>query len=239
MRDELLDLIEHTHSLGCVELIKITGTDTETAIEGVADDRSVIIQAKFHKPISEFVGTFGMPTMSSLKTIFGISEYDEGAKITVQHDDVKGPVSMKFENAAGDFTNDYRFMVKEIVEGLLKTVKFKGVKWNVTFEPSVIAIQRLKFQRAVSDDPTFLMKTENGELNVMFGDPSTHAGKFVFEKNIEGEIKEPYHWPVDRIISILDLSGDKVFQVSDDGAAQIIVDSGIAEYTYILPAHTK
>ena len=30
MRDNLLDVVEHTFDLGCIELIKITGTDTET-----------------------------------------------------------------------------------------------------------------------------------------------------------------------------------------------------------------
>lgn len=239
MRDELLDLIEHTHSLGCIKLLKMDGTDTETTVQGVADDRSIVIQAKFKEPIPEFKGTCGMPTMAALQTILGLEEYAKDAKITVVNDDVKGPVSLKFENAKGDFQNNYRFMVKEIVEGLLKSAKFAGVNWNVTFEPSVLAIQRLKDQRAVSDEPTFIMKTEDNNLNFYFGDPATQAGNFVFETNVQGVIKEPWHWPVDRIISILDLPGDKVFQVSDDGASQIIVDSGIAEYTYILPAHTK
>ena len=45
-----------------------------------------------------------------------------------------------FENATGDFQNDYRFMNKAIIEEKLKTVKFKGANWNVTFSPSVAAI---------------------------------------------------------------------------------------------------
>ena len=40
MRDYLLDLVEHTFDLGCIELLKITGDDKETAIVGMADDRS-------------------------------------------------------------------------------------------------------------------------------------------------------------------------------------------------------
>jgi hypothetical protein len=37
----------------------------------------------------------------------------------------------------------------------------------------------------------------------------------------------------------LSLAGDKTFKISDDGAAMITVDSGIAEYNYILPAMQK
>jgi len=41
------------------------------------------------------------------------------------------------------------------------------------------------------------------------------------------------------VISILDLTGDKVMKISDDGAAMIAVDSGLAVYNYILPAQSK
>jgi hypothetical protein len=37
----------------------------------------------------------------------------------------------------------------------------------------------------------------------------------------------------------MDLTGDKVVRISDDGAAQITVDSGMAVYNYILPAQSK
>jgi hypothetical protein len=37
----------------------------------------------------------------------------------------------------------------------------------------------------------------------------------------------------------MDLTGDKVVKISDDGAAMITVDSGLATYNYILPAQSK
>jgi hypothetical protein len=37
----------------------------------------------------------------------------------------------------------------------------------------------------------------------------------------------------------MDLTGDKIVRISDDGAAQITVNSGIAEYNYVLPAQQK
>jgi hypothetical protein len=46
-------------------------------------------------------------------------------------------------------------------------------------------------------------------------------------------------WPVKQFISIMDLPGDKVVKFSDQGVAQITVDSGIADYTYLLPAQSK
>jgi hypothetical protein len=126
MRDYLLDLVEHSHDLGCIQLIKITGSNTETTIIGLAEDKSVVLDAKFHKPVAEFMGTFGMPNLAKLKVLLNIAEYKEGAEITVTHQERNGasaPVGLHFKNAVGDFKNDYRFMVSEIVNEKLKNAR--------------------------------------------------------------------------------------------------------------------
>ncbi len=240
MIDNLKDILAHTHSLGCVELVKMTGTDEDTLLEGLATDRSVVISAKFHNPIADLRGTFGFPNMGTLKTIVGIDEYAEDAVITVKNDKDKGPVSLNFTNATGDFKNAYRFMAKEIVEEQLKTVKFKGVNWNVEFSPTIASIMRLKNMAAANSmETTFVAKTEDGTLKFYFGDASTHSGDFVFAHDITGDLKRAWHWPVAHVINILSLPGDKVFRFSDDGASEIVVDSGLASYSYILPAQAK
>jgi hypothetical protein len=147
---------------------------------------------------------------------------------------------LTFENAEGDFKNSYRFMATEIVNEKLKNVKKKPVTWNVEFEPTVAAIQRLKMQaQANAEETNFKAKTEGTDLKFYFGDHSTHAGNFVFQPGITGTLKRTWAWPIKQIISILDLTGDKVMKISDDGAAQITVDSGLAVYTYIIPAQSK
>ena len=243
MRDHLLDLVEHTFDLGCIDLVKITGTDRETVIDGLAEDRSVVVQARFLAPVPEFIGMFGMPNLAKLKILLNLGEYRENATITVNRQDRNGEsaaVGLHFENAGGDFKNDYRFMTSEIVAEKLKTVKFKGANWNIEFEPTVAGIQRLKMQaQANSEEPTFTAKTNGGNLQFSFGDHSTHAGEFVFQPGVSGTLKRAWSWPVKQVISILDLTGDKTFKISDDGAAMITVNSGIAEYNYILPAQSK
>ena len=66
MRDELLDLVSHTHDLGCIDFIKITGSNNKTDIAGLASDKSVVINANFNNPVADFNGTFGMPNLSKL-----------------------------------------------------------------------------------------------------------------------------------------------------------------------------
>jgi hypothetical protein len=243
MRDHLLDLVGHTHDLGCIDLIKITGTDRETTVDGMAEDRTVVLQAQFAKPVADFIGVFGMPNLDKLKILLNISEYRENADITVTRQDRNGqsvPVGLHFENATHDFKNDYRFMTSEIVNEKLKTVKFKGSSWNIEFEPTVAGVQRLKMQaQANSEIPVFAVRVDQGNLKLGFGDHSTHAGEFVFQAGVSGTLKHTWSWPVKQVISILDLVGDKVMQITDEGAMQITVDSGLAKYTYILPAQSK
>lgn len=243
MRDYLLDLVEHTYDLGCIDLVKITGTDSETAVEALAEDRSVVVQAKFLNPMPDFIGTFGMPNLSKLKILLNLGEYRENAVISVlrqSRNGVDAPVGLNFINATGDFKNDYRFMTSEIVGEKLKTVKFKGANWHIEFEPSNNSIQRLKMQsQANAEHDNFQARTDNGDLKFVFGDHSTHAGEFVFQGGVGGSLKRAWSWPKAQFISIMDLTGDKIVRISDDGAAMITVNSGIAEYNYILPAQSK
>ena len=131
-------------------------------------------------------------------------------------------------------------MSQEIVNEKLKTPKFKGVTWHVEFTPTIAAIQRLKMQaQANAEEVNFQAKTDGKDLKFYFGDHSTHAGNFVFQHDVNGVLSHAWAWPVKTIISILDLSGDKIFRISNDGAAMITVDSGLAVYNFILPAHAK
>ena len=240
MRDHLLDLVEHTLKLGCIDLVKITGDDKSTVISGLAEDRSVVVEGAYAGPVAEFIGTFGMPNLVKLNILLNLQEYKDNAKLTVTRKDTGAPDGINFENASGDFKNNYRFMAAEIVNEKLKTVKFKGVNWNIEFEPSVASIQRLKMQaQANIEELNFQAKTENGDLKFVFGDHSTHSGNFVFQTGVQGQLKRAWSWPIKTVISILDLTGDKTFKISDDGAAMITVDSGLATYNYILPAQSK
>ena len=83
MQDYLKDIVQHTNGLGSIDLIKIVGDQNDTVITGVAEDRSVVVDAKFKNPHPDFIGTFGMPNLGKLKTILGIDEYSKDAKITV------------------------------------------------------------------------------------------------------------------------------------------------------------
>jgi hypothetical protein len=242
MKDILQDVVAHTHALGFLSLVKVSN-DEGTQIDSMAEDRSVILSAETATPVAEFKGTFGMPNLDKLALHLKNPEYKDNAKIDVVEAERNGeviPTHIHFENATGDFQNDYRFMNKAIIEEKLKTVKFKGASWAVEFQPSMAAISRMKLMSAAhNEEPTFNVKTVDGNLVFAFGDASTHAGEFVFEAGVEGTLTHTWSWPVAQVQSILGLDGDATMSISDQGAMKISVNSGMATYDYILPAQSK
>jgi len=245
MIDILKDIVKHTHGLGFLDLVKITGDDKETAIDSMAEDRSVILQGSFHKPQAEMTGTFGMPQMGKLDIHLKCPEYKDKANITVLSGERNGatvPTGIHFENEKGDFKNDYRFMNAEIINEKLKTVKFKGVKWDVEIEPTVAGVQRFNFQSvANTEHNTFVVRTEDGNLIFTFGDQASHGGEFIFATDVKGTINKGWAWPVAQVLQILKLadSAKVTLKFSNEGAMQVTVDSGQGEYNYIIPAQAQ
>lgn len=240
MRDNLLDIVSHTFDLGCIDTIKVVGTDQETSIFSSSDGNRVIIEGKFATPHPDFIGTVGMPNLNKLKILLNLQEYHEGAKISVTKRSTGEPDNINFENATGDFKNSYRFMSAETVTAKLKPWKFNPPPWHIEFEPSITSIQKLKWQaQANAEEEFFQLKTDGSDLKFYFGDHSTHAGDFVFQGDVTGQIKHTWAYPVSIFISIMNLVGSKRIYISDQGIAKITVDSGLAVYTYFLPAITK
>ena len=243
MKDILQDIVAHTHALGFLNIVKVNGDDAQTGIDSMAEDRSVILQATTKAAQVELKGTFGMPNLNKLDIHLKCPEYKDGASIDVVTAERNGatiPVGIHFENATKDFKNDYRFMNAEIINEKLKTVKFKGASWDVEVQPTMAAIQRFKLQATANAEETvFTVMTDGGDLKFKFGDASTHAGEFVFQPGITGQLKNEWAWPVAQVLAVLGLNGDKTMRISDQGAMQISVDSGLATYDYILPAQSK
>ena len=243
MKDYLQDIVKNTYTLGVIELVKIIGTEKDTLLYAVSVDNTVVIKARFHNTVPDFIGTFGMPNLNKLNTILNIPEYKDDANIGVVNKMVEQQSVtsyIQFSNKVSDFKNEYRLMTQATIDERIKTPKFKGAQWHVEFEPTVAGIQRLKFQASAnSEETTFYIKQENNDIKMYFGDHSTHAGNFVFQSDVSGKLTKQTSYPVAIVIAILNLPGDKTMKISDNGVMMITVDSGLGLYEYIIPAQTK
>lgn len=245
-KDIVKDIVKHTAGLGFISAVKITGTDTETTLNAMDDQRTVILKAKIHNTVTEFTGEFGLGNLGFLAGVSGLPNYDNDDStvevVTRERNGVDVPDHLMFKDTEGN-SDQYRFMSKEIVEQQLQNVKFKGVEWDITFEPTKQKVSELQQVSGIYGgiEPNFSIKTDGSDLIVTVGAADgSFTGKRTFATNIDGDLKQGFAWPLAQVLAILKLgmSGHCVMQISAKGALQISVDSGLAKYDYILPAQT-
>lgn len=243
MKDFLQDLVAHTNALGILPIVRITADNGKIEMDSIANDHSVVLYASTHQPVAELDGVFGMPNLNKLDLHLKCPEYKSGASITLQHDtrnDKLVPTGLLFKNKAGDYSNNYRFMSREIVDKKLDAFEKPSIKWNIEFHPTQANIQRFKHQIAAhTEEDYFSIELKNGDITFSLGTEISHAGSFVFEPNVKGRLKSVLGFPKNSVLTVLNLNGNKTIKLSDaPGALQITVDSGIASYDYIFPANT-
>lgn len=244
IKDVFKDVLKHTHGLGIFEMVKITGEVDKTTVETVDADKTVIFKGETHNPVPDFVdSTVGLSRMGVLQ---GYLQYpgfdDEDATIKVVTQERNGdevPVEVSFVSKEGNDAN-YRFMLADVINQQLKSIKFKGAEFDVNVVPSDKNLKDLTYFNSVlgTYEANFSPKTNGTDLYFHIGDAGSDRTKIHVSNTIEGEIKGDWRWPLDIVLRILKLSdsGNCVLSINDEGLLQIIVDSGMAKYTYLLPA---
>lgn len=235
----LKDIVNYTMAAG-LDVVKIKGTKEETKIDALALDKSIVVKAKMHEPVENFIGTVGLPNLGRLNVILNIPEYREEAQVTVTRNKDNNLDTISFSNKNNDFDNTYRLMSPDMINAVVQELGFKEPKWDLEFEPLAASIQRLKYQaQAISDTAHCQMYTQDNNLVMEIGDPNSFQGKFVFHTNITGKLNGKMSWPVQHLLNTLSLAGDKKISFSNAGAIRVTVDSGQATYNYILPSQMK
>lgn len=247
MQDILQDIVSHTHGMGFLNIVKISTDSNSTRITSITEkNKNVILFGSAHNRVDEFDGVFGMSNLDKLNLLLKNPEYQENATIKLMHklnNNKEEYISgLRFENDAGDFINEYKFINKDIVEQKLKDLKFKGSPppWHIEFEPPVTSITRMKLMSAIhSENLHFIIRSDNDNIIFSFGDSVTHEGEFVFKHNVGYTLTAQSIYPVQEVQSILSLSGNITMSISDGFGIKISVDSGLATYEYILLCQSK
>jgi hypothetical protein len=238
MKNTLKEIIQFTS--GFMKRTKISTTDNVTKVTGISDDKTVVLSGTYHTELTDLPGTIGFPNLDSLNTILNCPEYQENANIKVVNNSKNQAESISFNNESGDYNNSYRLMSPDTANQLIPDLEFVGAKFEVEFEPSASSTTRFKYQSSANSDvDNCQFVTEKGKLVVTFGDPSSHTGRYIFHEPASDKLRTAWSYPVQRISSILSLSGDKTVRLSNDGMMEIEVDSGQAAYIYRIPALSK
>lgn len=246
LRDVLLDIVKHTHSLGFIQAVKLENTDNGTMVEAMDEERTVVLKGKLNNKLEEVPGLIGMGRLSVLKGYLDYEGYGkDGANIEVvtsTRDGKDVAEELKFTTPSG-YSSSYRFMVSSLIEEQLKTIKFKGVEWDITVQPTAQNLKDLAYFNSIMGgfEPTFVAKTDGDTLKFYIGDGANDRTEMPFASNVQGKLTKGWAWPLAQVLGILKLSdtSQATMSFSDQGAMQIAIDSGIGKYEYILPARSQ
>jgi len=246
IKDILKDVLKHTHGLGIFEMVKITGDVEKTTVETVDGDKTVIFKGETHNPYPEFVdATVGLSRMQVLQGYLQYPGFDgEGSDVKINTQDRNGetvPVEVEFTSTDGNDAH-YRFMLADVINQQLKAIKFKGAEFDLNVVPSDKNLKDLSYFNSVLGgfEANFSPKTDGTSLWFHIGDGISDRTKILINADIDGSITGDWKWPLDIVLKILRLSdtGNCVLSINDQGLLQIVVDSGLAKYTYLLPARS-
>ena len=246
--DTFLDIIKHTAGLGFIELVKVEGTSTDIQIAAMDEDRTVVINGTLKDPIPGLEGTVGLSRIGILSGYLKFPPFlSDKANVeiaTQERKQVTIPAEISFDSTDGH-NSHYRFMSPEIVEETIKVPPFKGAQFAVEVIPSKSALKDLSYMTGILGgvESLFTVSTNaNNDLLFNIGSGPTDRTKIVFAKDVEGELKHQWSYPLAQVLAICklhDTSQSMTLSFSDQGALKIAVDSGLGEYTYILPARSQ
>lgn len=244
IRDTLKDVLKHTHGLGIFEMAKIRGDVSETNIETMDAEKTVLVKGRMHNPVADFVDqTVGLSRMSVLDSYLKYPGYeaDEATVevVTQERNGATVPVEVKFEDQHGSRAH-YRFMLADVVNQQLKDIKFKGAENDVTVIPSDKNLRDLSyFGGALAGlEDKFTPRTEDGKLYFLIGDGASDRARVLVSDHVDSDITNDMSWSLGTVLKILKLgaTADVVMGFNNKGLLKIVVNSGLGEYTYLLPA---
>tara|TARA_B100000929_G_scaffold290219_1_gene283101 strand:+ start:876 stop:1622 length:747 start_codon:yes stop_codon:yes gene_type:complete len=243
----LSDIVKHTHALGFIDAVKVTGHEDSVTVEAMEENRAVVLTGTLNTPIDNLQGTVGLSRMGVLAGYLGFDRFNsKDATVQIETRERGGaevPAEVTFDSGSGH-SGQYRFMAAEVAEEQIQVPPFKGAEWKVTVEPTNAGVTDLTTMNNIlgSYEDSFIAKTNNGNLEFHIGSGSTDRSSITFAKNVEGTLTHAWRFPIANFLAIMKLhksSESTRVSFSDAGALKIEVNSGIGTYTYILPARAS
>lgn len=240
MRDVLSDVVRHTS--GLFPVIKVTGTSTNTRLQGVDDTKSLFFDGHTISSIPEFEGVFGITNLGLLKGLLEFSSYrTDEATFSVkrrQFDDGSSTVEQFEFRDAHNVGADFRCVDPKVVP---QQVEMASFTWDVTLTPNKAKLAELQqIASLFSETKTFGARTENGNLILIIGEnnAATNRVSMVFETGVEGELKGNLQWITAQFISVVKIAGDRLKSIrfSSRGVLGLEVESPHGQYKYFLRA---
>jgi hypothetical protein len=245
LSEVLTDILDHTHGLGFIEVLKITkDAANKTKLEAMHHMRAVVMYGELKTPLSEITDTIGLSRMAVLQGYLKFPPFTADKAtieiISQQRAGVDTPTEIQFTSPDGHEAN-YRFMHKDAVDSEIKVPTFKGATWDVTVVPTAENLKELSYFNGVlgAYEPTFLAKTDGTELNLYIGSGPTDRATVPFAKGVSGSLAGKFSFPLIETLAILKLAAKAdncTMSFSDKGVLRILLSTAVCNYEFIIPA---
>lgn len=245
LKDYLKDITAYITSTTFFDKIKVTATSKDVTVEALEKDREVILKGKFSKPLPDLEGEFGLSNLSLLQTICSDPEFSAKESVaTILYENKAGenvPSEIAYTNKSKSKIN-YRFMSKNLVP---QQPKFAEPKWDLVIAPTKANVQQFSYiaNGLSSYEQYFIPECADGELTFYLGNEgsASQRGSVRFAEGLTEEFKSNHSWKILQVLSILKLGDtcDCNMAISEKGAIQITLNTGIGVHKYIFPAKVR
>ena len=72
----LSDIVKHTHALGFIDAVKVTGHEDSVTVEAMEENRAVVLTGTLNTPIDNLQGTVGLSRMGVLAGYLGFDRFN-------------------------------------------------------------------------------------------------------------------------------------------------------------------
>jgi len=240
MRKTLLDILNHTQSLGFITELRFTGTEEKTLIETMDENQRVIIKGTLTEARPQFIGEFGAKSLAEIRGLVMSPDFkSEDTVINIKSSSRNGEEIIdkaEFINSDNAANFEQRFCSVNHVQ---EQFDFMGAPWNVTLKLTKDTINRFAYYaNTYSAQTLFTVKTVEGELRFYIGE-GDGGGYITIPTEEEVNFKNEMKWPMAEVLSVLKLDEEgaeiSIFDDPRAAALQIKVTSDVAEWLYIFP----
>lgn len=242
MRDILSDIVRHTASL--FDIVKVTGTDTETRLDAIGGEKYLIFSAHLKQPQPEFAGVFGLGNLPLLQGLLNFPSYKaDTAKFAVKREAKRQSggretvTELRFRDALNAGSN-----YKTTAEQMIPEMAIIGqATWDIDVVPTKAKVAEFAQLAALyADIKLFGVHTIEGALVFSLGEESasTNNANLVFASEVAGTLKQDFLFNTAHFLAVLKLAGSSpvTVKLTRGGVMMITVESEHALYSYYLRA---
>jgi hypothetical protein len=244
MRDTLSDIIKQTN--GLFPSLYVEGTDTETSIRAMTDDKNLILSCVPKAPLVDLRGEVGINDLGILNGLLNFSSYNsEDASFTVQRANRQGKefaelFSFRDGKKAG---SNFRLANPATIPDDKVPPKVNTIAWEIEFEPNKSKVT--EFTQLANlyskGDNFFAPKTQDSDLLFLLGEETstTHNASIVFEENVTAELKGTARYSIASFLALMKLSSQHPVRLglTSRGVMGVSMETSYATYSFVLRAN--